>query len=133
MKSLNPTSLAFLLLILFAGACTKEEAGMEEQLIGLWTLTGKTVDDVAVSLTDCEKLSTIEFQENNFCILYDACAEDSLNSGWSFKYDMLNIAELLPVAYYIDVITENSLVIKRNDITSEGKLQLTIQSYVKNP
>lgn len=131
MKSLNPIFLIFLTLILLTAACTDEEIGIEDQLIGIWTLSEKTVDDVPVSLSDCEKLSTIEFQEYNFCILYDACAGDSINSGWSYRYEMLNIAELLPVAFYINEITDNALVIKRNDITSQGELQSTIQSYLK--
>ncbi|MBE0654086.1 MAG: lipocalin family protein [Bacteroidales bacterium] len=133
MKSIPLKILPFFLAILTITACSKEEESMEDQLLGVWALSAKTIDNTPVSLTDCEKLSTIEFQEKNFCILYDGCVETSVNSGWNYKYDMLNIAEYLPVAFYVEKLDKSTLTIKSNDITSEGNLQVTIMSYNKIP
>ena len=133
MKSIHLKILPFLLVFLTITACSKEEESIEDQLLGVWALSAKTIDNETVSLTDCEKLSTIEFQENNFCLLYDGCMETSINSGWNYKYDMLNIAVYLPVAFYVEKLDKSTLTIKSNDITSEGNLQVTIMSYNKIP
>ena len=111
--------------------CTGEEPGIEDQLIGKWTLTGKTIGDVPVVLTDCEKSGSVEFRANNACLLVNACTADSVNSGWNYKYDMLNISAHLPAAYYIDQLDESALTVRRNDITAEGNLQVTLLSYVR--
>jgi hypothetical protein len=113
-----------------AFSCQKEEAGIEDQLIGKWTLTDKTVAGVPVILTDCEKLSAIEFR-NNSCLLLDGCAGDTANSGWNYKYGMLNLSVHLPAAYYIDQLDETVLQLSRKDISQEGQLQVTLLSYRK--
>ncbi len=113
-------------------ACDKEEKeSIEELLTGVWVLTEKTIDGQSVTLSDCEKESTIEFLDNNICILYDGCEETTINSGWNYKYDMLNIAVHLPAAYYVEHIDKSSLEISRYDLASEGELMLTIFSYLK--
>lgn len=112
-------------------SCTKEEAGIEDQITGKWKLTEKTVGEVPVVLSDCEKLNTIEFQLNNFCLIYDGCKEDTTNSGWNYKYEMLNISVQLPAAYYIDQLDEALLKIRRKDISPTGELLVTVLSYSK--
>jgi len=121
----------FCLLAIVVFSCTKEDAGVEDQLTGKWMLQDKTVDDAQIELTDCEKMNTIEFRENNFCLLYDACNDVTTNSGWNYKYGMLNISEHLPAAYYIEQIDVNTLKMKRNDINSEGNLQVTVLTWLK--
>lgn len=131
MKPLNPTYLIIMFFLFLVSSCAEEEPGIAEQLLGIWELTGKSIDNQPVTLSDCEQLSTLEFQEYNLCIMYDGCAGDSIYSGWNYTYDMLNIAALLPAGYYIEQLEENSLVIKRNDLTVEGDLQETVLSYIR--
>lgn len=100
-------------------------------MIGLWTLHDKTVGNQPVALTDCELQNTIEFQVNNFCLLHDACSDKTINSGWNYKYEMLNISEHLPAAYYIDQLDENTLKIRRKDISSTGGLEITVLTFLK--
>ncbi len=118
------------LLALLAFACDKDdEAGVEDLLPGIWMLSEKVIDGQAVTLSDCEKQSTIEFFSHNICVLYDACEDTSVNSGWSYTYEMLNISVHLPAAYYVEHIDNSSLRISRYDITDEGGLQSTLFSY----
>jgi hypothetical protein len=112
-------------------SCAGDDPGIEDQLIGKWMLTGKTVSDIPVVLSDCEKSGVIEFRTGNACLLVDACAGDSVNSGWNYKYDMVNISAHLPAAYYVDQIDVSVLTLRRNDITDAGNLQVTLLSYVK--
>jgi len=120
----------FFLILFLSFSCTKEP-GVDQDLIGVWALSEQSLDGSAIALSACEKLSTIEFQENNFCILFDGCTNDSVFSGWNYNYEMINIAELLPAAFYIESLDAASLVIKRNDITQDGNLQEIILSYSK--
>lgn len=112
-------------------SCKKEDAGIEDQIIGKWVLTEKTVDNAPAMLSDCEKQSTIEFQVYNICLLYDGCTDKTTNSGWNYKDGMLNISKHLPAAYYIEQLDNASLKIRRNDISPSGTLQKTILLYVK--
>lgn len=122
----------FLLIVFSLAGCTKEEDdNTETRLMGLWVLNSKTVDGASVSLSDCEKQSSIDLQEFNICILYDGCADSSQNSGWSYNHEMLNIALHLPAAYFIDELTDQNLVISRQDISDQGQLQVTVHSYSK--
>jgi len=130
MNFTNIKSSVIILLLFLSCSCT-EEPGIDQELFGVWALSEQTVDGSSIVLSACEKLSTIEFQEDNFCILFDACTGDSVFSGWNYNYEMINIAELLPAAFYIESLDANSLVIKRNDITLEGDLQETVLSYSK--
>lgn len=131
MKSRNPNYLLLTLFMLFAISCAEEEPGIDDQLLGTWELTGKSIDNQPVTLSACEQLNTLEFQEYNLCILYDGCTGDSIFSGWNYTYDMLNIAALLPAGYYIEQLDDSSLVIKRNDLTDAGELQETVLSYIR--
>jgi hypothetical protein len=128
MNFMKIKSSVFILLLFLSFSCT-EEPGIDQDLFGVWVLSEQTVDGSSIVLSACEKLSSIELQEDNFCILFDACAGDSVFSGWNYNYEMINIAELLPAAFYIESLDAISLVIKRNDITVEGNLQETIFSY----
>ncbi len=122
----------FAVFIGFSISCKKEESNnVESQLVGKWKLTTKTVDNQSVQLTDCETLSRMEFQEKNLCIISDSCAHAVIRSGWSYKYDMLNIAKQLPAAYYIISVTSTDLQLKRNDFSAEGKLQVSVFNYSK--
>ncbi len=133
MKTLNPIYLLVLLLVFFVAACTEEDVGMEGQLTGTWKLSSKTVDEMAVVLSECEKQNILELQDYNFCLMIDGCTQDTVFSGWNYTYDMLSISVLLPAAFYVEQIDATSLVLKRNDITSEGELQETTLSYLRNP
>jgi hypothetical protein len=130
---LNPTYLFLLLFMFFATSCAEEEPGIYDQLLGSWGLTAKSIDNQPVTLSACEQLSTLEFQEYNLCILYDGCAGDSVFSGWNYTYDMVNIAAQLPAGYYVEQIDESSLVIMRKDLTDAGDLQETELSYIRIP
>jgi len=129
MKTVAIRTLTFCLLALAVFSCKKEDNNIESQLIGKWILVDKMVDNSPVTLSDCEKLSTIELQANNICLLYDACGNKKINSGWNFKDDMLNISEYLPVAFYIEQLDNASLKIRRSDIAPQGSLQVTILGY----
>jgi hypothetical protein len=131
MNFMKIKSSVFILLLVLSFSCT-EEPGIDQDLVGIWVLSEQTVDGSSIVLSACEKLSTIEFQEDNFCILFDGCSGDSIFSGWNYRYEMINIAELLPAAFYIESLDANSLVIKRNDITLEGDLKETVLSFLKN-
>ncbi|TSA37630.1 MAG: hypothetical protein D4R64_05395 [Porphyromonadaceae bacterium] len=131
MKAVALKVLTLCILTLVAFSCNKEDPGIADQLIGKWTLTDKTVGNDPVILSDCEKRSTIEFQVNNFCLLYDACTGDTTNSGWNYKYEMLNISVHLPAAYYIEQLDNTDLKVRRNDISPSGDLQVTVLSYSK--
>jgi hypothetical protein len=128
MNFMKIKSSVFILLLFLSFSCT-EEPGIDQDLFGVWVLSEQTVDGSSITLSACEKLSSIEFQEDNFCILFEGCAGDSVFSGWNYKYEMINIAELLPAAFYIESLDAISLIIKRNDITLEGDLQETLLSY----
>ncbi len=128
MNFMKIKSSVFILLMLLSFSCT-EEPGIDQDLLGVWVLSEQTVDGSDLALSACEKQSFIEFQEDNFCILFEGCTGDSIFSGWNYKYEMINIAVLLPAAFYIESLDAISLVIKRNDITPDGKLQETILSY----
>ena len=117
--------------MLFLSFSCTEEPGIDQDLFGVWVLSEQTVDGSSIALSACEKLSSIELQEDNFCILFDACVGDSVFSGWNYNYEMINIAELLPAAFYIESLDAISLVIKRNDITLEGDFQESLLSYSK--
>jgi len=119
------------LLVLASISCAKDESGIGDQLTGHWKLTAKSIDNVPVTLSECEKQSAIIFQVNNICLLIDGCTNDTTNSGWNYKYDMLNISQHLPAAYYVDQVDETTLNIRRNDISPEGNLQVTLLSYLK--
>lgn len=131
MKTVAIRTLTFCLLALAVFSCKKEDNNTESLLIGKWILVDKMVDNSAVSLSDCEKLSTITFQADNICYLYNACANKTTNSGWSYKDGMLNISEYLPAAFYIDQLDNASLKIRRSDISPQGNLQVTILGYSK--
>jgi hypothetical protein len=45
---------------------------------------------------------------------------------------MLNVSEILPAAFYIEQLDETILKIKRNDISAEGNLQVTVLTYIKS-
>lgn len=115
-----------------AFSCTREETGTEELLVGKWILSGRTIDNVRDTLTECELKSGLEFSANSICILFDACAVKSINSGWSYRNGMLNIADDLPAAYYIEQLDAAVLTIRRNDITAAGILQITVTSYSRS-
>lgn len=132
MKALALKIVCLSLLLTTVFSCTKEDDNTEAMLIGTWTLTEKTLDNTPVVLSDCEKLSYIEIREKNICILYDDCLSKTTNSGWNYKSAMLNISEYLPAAFYIEQLDNSSLVLKRNDISTEGNLQVTILFYSKN-
>ena len=125
--------LALCILTLVTFSCKKSEVSTEDLLISTWTLTDKTIDNIPVTLSDCEKQSSIEFQVNNFCLLYNACSKETINSGWNYKYEMLNISEYLPAAFYIQQLDNASLKLMRKDISTLGSLQVTVLSYVKTP
>jgi hypothetical protein len=125
--------LALCILTLVAFSCKKSDVSTEDLLISTWTLTDKTIDNIPVTLTDCEKQMTMEFQVNNFCLVYNACSKETINSGWIYKYEMLNISECLPAAFYIQQLDNASLKLMRKDISSEGNLQVTVLSYIKIP
>jgi hypothetical protein len=129
MKTVALRTLTFCLLALTVFSCKKEDNNTESQLIGKWILVDKMVDNSAVTLSDCEKLSTITFQADNISYLYDACADKTVNSGWNYKDGMLDISEYLPAAFYIDQLDNALLKIRRSDITSQGSLQVTILGY----
>lgn len=131
MKAIALKIVTFCLLFITIFSCTKEDDNTEVLLIGTWTLTEKTLDNVPVVLSDCEKLSYIEIRDKNICLLYDNCLGKTTNSGWSYKSAMLNISEYLPAAFYIEHLDQTSLKLKRNDISTEGILQVTILSYSK--
>ena len=127
--TLRVTILGVLLLAAFS--CSKEEAGVETRIIGIWRLTEKVVDQVPAALSECELASTLEFQENNLCVLLDGCTNKITNSGWNYRYDMLNISVQLPAAYYIEKLDGESLVIRRQDITTDGNLMVSVLTYIK--
>jgi len=133
MKAAALKVLAFCMLTAAIFSCTRENPGVEDQLTGIWKLTGKTTGNIPDSLSDCEKQSTIEFRVNNTCLLYNACTGDTIHSGWDYKYEMLNISQHLPAAYYIEQLDGTVLTIRRNDISSVGELQSTVLSYLKEP
>jgi hypothetical protein len=122
-----------LCLVTFAGfSCTPEDIPAEELLVGNWILTSKSIDNVPDTLSECALSSGIEFKANQICILNDACALKSINSGWSYRNGMLNISSHLPAAYYIEQLDGSVLRIRRSDITEAGKLQVTVFSYSKS-
>ncbi len=117
------------LVTLAALSCTRKETNTEELLLGRWFLTERTIDTIRDTLSECELQSGMEFSANGICILHDACAVKSINSGWSYRNGMLNIAEDLPAAYYIEQLNASILSIRRNDISAAGTLQVTVSSY----
>lgn len=131
MKAASLKVLMICALTFAAFSCTKEDVSIEDQLIGKWTLTERTVGNVPDTLSECEMTSRIELQLNNACLLVDGCTGDTTHSGWNYKYEMLNISYLLPAAFYIEQLDNAALKIKRNDISSSGELQITILSYTK--
>lgn len=131
MKAVAVKALTLCVLVFAAFSCEKDATSIEDQLIGKWKLSEKTVGSVPVVLSDCEKSSTVEFRVNNSCLLYNACTDDSTNSGWNYKYEMLNISEHLPAAYYIQQLDNTALIVKRKDIVANGELQVTVLSYLK--
>ena len=133
MKAIALKTLTLCLLILLVFSCKKEEENLEIQLTGKWSLTEKSVDNIPVTLSACEKESYLDLQEKNQCVIYNACSDESINSGWNYKDEMLNISEYLPAAFYIEQLDNTSLKLKRNDISSEGNLQVTFLQYSKNP
>lgn len=131
MKTVALRTLTFCLLTLAVFSCKKEDNTTESQLIGKWILVDKMVDNSAVTLSDCEKMSTITFQADNNSYLYDGCGNKTSNSGWVYKNGMLSLSEYLPAAFYIDQLDNASLKIRRSDISSQGSLQVTILGYSK--
>jgi hypothetical protein len=129
MKTSGFRSLLLCLLTITVFSCTKDDTGTEELLVGKWVLTARSVDDLPNTLTECELKSDMEFRANSICVLFDACTVKSVNSGWSYRYGMLNISQHLPAAYYIDQLDESVLRIRRNDITAAGILQVTVLTY----
>lgn len=127
--TLRVTILGVLLLAAFS--CSKEEDGVEIRILGTWRLTEKVVDQVPAVLSECELASTLEFQENSLCVLLDGCTSKKTNSGWNYRYDMLNISVQLPAAYYIEKLDGESLVIRRQDITADGNLMVSVLTYLK--
>ena len=131
MKAFALNVITVCLLALSVFSCKKDSPAIEDQLIGKWKLTEKTSGNIPVVLTDCEKQNSIEFQANNFCLLFDSCSDATINSGWNYKYEMLNISEHLPAAYYIVQLDATTLKIRRNDISADGSLLVTLLTYVK--
>jgi Lipocalin-like domain len=131
MKTVALQILTLCLFTLMVFSCKKEDDNTESALIGKWILVDKMVDNSAVALTDCEKQSTITFQADNISYLFDACANKTTNSGWNYKDGMLDISDYLPVAFYIEQLDNTSLKIRRNDISPQGNLQVTILGYAK--
>ena len=131
MKAIVFKIVAFSLLSFAVFSCEKDDENIDIQLVGKWKLSEKIVDNSTAALSDCEKQSTLELKEKNLCLLYDACNDLSINSGWSYKFDMLNISEYLPVAFYVDQVDKSSLMLRRNDISPEGNLQVTVLKYTR--
>jgi hypothetical protein len=131
MKALALKIVTLCLLLITVFSCTKEDDNTETLLVGTWALTEKTIDAAPVVLSDCEEQSYIDIREKNICLLYDDCLSKATNSGWSYKSAMLNISEYLPAAFYIDHLDNSTLRLKRNDISTDGNLQVTILSYSK--
>ncbi len=132
MKSKTFILINAILFFLIVSACSKEEPDrVDDLLIGLWMLSEKTVDSEPIILDDCEKQSSLEFHENNLVTIYDACNETSINSGWIYRYDMLNIAVHLPAGYYIDHLDNTTLKISRYDLSTGGDRLVTTLTYLK--
>jgi len=131
MKTIALRILTFCLLALVVYSCKKDDDNTESALIGKWILVDKMVDNSTVVLTDCEKLSTITFEADNISYLFDACGNKTINSGWNYKDGMLDISDYLPVAFYIEQLDNTTLKIRRNDISPQGSLQVTILGYSK--
>lgn len=132
MKTSGFRALLLCLATFAALSCAREVAGTEDLLVGKWILAERTVDNVRDSLSECQLLSGIEFKADNICILVDACTTKSVNSGWSYRYGMLNVSYDLPAAYYIEQLDGSSLRLRRNDITAAGLLQVTVITYSKS-
>ena len=132
MKAYALKVLTFSALAIVAFSCKKDNVSIEDQLINNWILTEKTVGGAPFTLIDCEKKSSIDFQANNFCLLYNACTNETTNSGWNYKSGMLNVSEILPAAFYIEQLDDTILKIKRNDISADGNLQVTVLTYTKS-
>jgi len=123
----------FICVVSFAAfSCSNEDRSTEERLAGKWILADRKVDSVTVTLSECEMQSYIEFQVNNLCVIHDACLAESTNSGWSYQNGMLNISAHLPAAWYIDQLDDAVLMIRRNDISPSGLLQVTVRTYSRD-
>lgn len=129
MKAIVFKIVAFSFFLFAVFSCEKEEENIDIQLVGKWKLSEKIIGGSVAALSECEKQSTIELKEKNLCLLYDACNDLSVNSGWSYKSDMLNISEYLPAAFYVDQLDKSSMTLRRNDISPEGNLQVTVLKY----
>ncbi len=132
MKAIVFKIVAFSFLLFAVFSCEEEEEKLDIQLVGKWKLSEKIVGSSVAALSECEMQSTVELKEKNLCTLYDACNDLSINSGWSYKSDMLNISEYLPAAFYVDQVDKTTLTLRRKDISSEGTLQVTVLKYIRS-
>lgn len=118
-------------LILLAG-CKEDDEQMlwETNLKQGWILVSEEVNGIQVDLTQISIPELMYFGEQSLCYLATPALENSqwgyndLRTAWSYDHSnkILNIAGLLPVTNYIDVLTGNRLEIHYYRYNESGDL-----------
>jgi hypothetical protein len=121
--------LLLLPLVFSMSACTDDDQGLSQQIVGAWQLTSVNIDGQQQDLSGNNQI--ILFESNSVFKRYLTDEAKYRIGGWSIKPDMLNISLDLPAAYYIEQIEHTSLTLKRFDFDVNGNLKTTVFVYKK--
>ena len=127
--------------ILFLFSCSdndnKEQQQRENYFQQGWMLSSVKNNGLDVDISDRTLPELMYFGEKNVCYL----ATPTLNSGdwayidsrtaWNYDYsnNILNIAEMLPVTYYVDAIQKDRLAVHYYIFNSTGSLDMVEKEF----
>lgn len=122
-----------LFIFMFSGftACHSDDDFDTGILLHAWKLTGKTVNGEQIDLSDCEKGELILFTSQNVCYLYYPCENKDIKTAWNYEdgNKIINIADLLPITWYLESSGQNILTIKYYAYSETGQLEKFTKQY----
>lgn len=137
MKNLLLLLTAFL--ILFAGCKedSEEQPRFETNLQQGWKLTSEKINGTETDLSSLSIQELMYFGEQSLCYLATPVLTDNqwvykdVRTAWNYDVNtkVLNIAAMLPVADYIDVLTEDRLEIHYYVYSPSGEMDVYEKTF----
>lgn len=121
-------SLLLTMFLLIGTACSDDNDGPEQQIVGAWQLETITVDGIPQPI-GAETAQVINLKQSRVFKRYYTERKITKIGGWSYTADMLNISLDMPAAYYVESVSGTELKLRRLDFNDEGKVAITVNTY----
>ncbi len=114
-------------LLPFFASCEKE-SDESAALLGSWELVSAEKNGVVVGIDSGELLY---FTTNGVCYIYCPADDFDLRTAWNYEaeHKILNIADLLPVTFYVEEVGRGKLTLKYYKYADDGELDTYIKVY----